>query len=200
MSPVMFVLIVDNFGIKYVCDNHLHHLRTVPTDHYTITQDIDGKLFAGVDLNWNYSKDHAQRTCRLSMDGYTDNLILTFGHKAPSKPQISPHRHHKFVYGSNHHLVVEEDTSPKITKAGIKRVQAIVGELLYYARAVNNKLLVGLGAIVAQQSAATKKPHAVIDQLLDHVATYPNDGIGHQAIHMVLYDYSDAGFNNECKS
>ena len=128
--PVMFFLIVDNFGIKYVGDSHLNHLHTVLTDHYTITQELDGKFFAGVDLNWNYSKDHAQRTCCLSIDGYTDNLILTFGHKAPSKPQISPHRHREFVYGPKQQLVSEEDTSPKITKAVIKRVKAIVGELL----------------------------------------------------------------------
>ena len=43
--PVMVVLIVNDFGIEYVCDNHLHHLRTVLTYHYTITEDLDWKIF-----------------------------------------------------------------------------------------------------------------------------------------------------------
>ena len=34
--PIMFVLIVDDFGIEYVGNHHLHHLRTVLTSHYTI--------------------------------------------------------------------------------------------------------------------------------------------------------------------
>ena len=53
----MFVLIFDDFGIEYVGDNHLHHLRTVLTN--TITEDLDGKKIAGIDLKWNYAKNHA---------------------------------------------------------------------------------------------------------------------------------------------
>ena len=52
-----------------------------------------------------------------------------------------------------------------------------MGALLYVGRAVNNKLLVALSAIVSQQAAATEDTAAAIEQLLDYVATYPNDGI-----------------------
>ena len=45
--PIMFVLIVDDFVIDYVGNNHLHHLGTVLNNHYTITEDLDGgKLLA----------------------------------------------------------------------------------------------------------------------------------------------------------
>ena len=67
--PIMFGLIVDDFGIKYVGDNQLHHLRTVLTNNYTITEDLDRKFISGIDLKWNYAKIHAQCTCSLSMDG-----------------------------------------------------------------------------------------------------------------------------------
>ena len=43
--PVMFVLIVSDFGIEYLGNIHLHHLRTVLTNHYTITEDLDGIYF-----------------------------------------------------------------------------------------------------------------------------------------------------------
>ena len=85
----MFVLIVDDFGIEYVGDHHLNHLRTVLTTHYTITADLGWKIIYGLDLKWNYTKLHSQRTCRLSVDGYITNLLLKYGHKAPSKPQLS---------------------------------------------------------------------------------------------------------------
>ena len=95
--PIMFVLIVDDFGIDYVGDQHLNHLRTVLTTHYTITEYLEGGKFSGIELKWNYTKIHSQRKFRLSVDGYIANLILKYGHKAPAKPQLSPHRHHKKI-------------------------------------------------------------------------------------------------------
>ena len=66
------------------------------------------------------------------MDGYISNLILKYGHKSPVKPQLFPHRHREINYGSKEQLVAEEDTSPKLNNEGIRRVQVIVGALLYY--------------------------------------------------------------------
>ena len=42
---------------------------------------------------------------------------------------------------------------------------------------VNNKLLVALSAIGSQKSAATEETDDAIEQLLDYVATYPDNGI-----------------------
>ena len=82
---------------------------------------------------------------------------------------------------------------------GKKHVQGIVGALLYYERAVDNKLLVGLIAIVLQQAAATQHTNEAIDQILDYCATYPSDGILYYSSGMVLCAYSYAGFHNESK-
>ena len=71
---------------------------------------------------------------------------------------------------------MEDDTSAPLNAAGIKRLQGIVGALLYYARAVDKKLLVALNVIGTQQAAATEATAAAISQLLDYAATYPNDG------------------------
>ena len=94
-------------------------------------------------------------------------------------------------------LVEEEDTSPKINNEGIKLVHYIVGALLYYYRAVQNRLLVVLSAIGSQQASATEQTAVAIDQILDHVTTYPNDDITYQASDMILEAQSDAGFDNE---
>ena len=82
----------------------------------------------------------------------------------------------------------------------IKRAQVITGDLLCHARAVDNKLLVALVTTATQSPNATKKISKVIDQLLNHVTTCPNDGIIYRKIAMRLAAHSDAGYPNESKA
>ena len=77
--------------------------------------------------------------------------------------------------------------------------RGIVGALLYYARTVDNKLLVGLSAIGSQQASATQRTNEVIDQILFKCATYPAGGILYRSSDMVLCAHSNAGFQNESK-
>ena len=60
-------------------------------------------------------------------------------------------------------------------------------------RAFNKKLIVALIAIGAQQAVA-------IEQLLDYVATYPNDGILFRKSDMILSTHADAGFLYKSKA
>ena len=92
-----------------------------------------------------------------------------------------------------------ENTSPPLYEAGIKRIQAIVGAFLFYGRAVDNKLLVTLNSIGTQQVAATEATNEAVNQMLDYLATYPNDGIVYRSSNMILAAHSDAGFHNESK-
>eukprot|EP00957_Ditylum_brightwellii_P181700 13842090-Ditylum_brightwellii.AAC.1 len=55
-----------------------------------------------------------------------------------------------------------------------KRIQDIVGTLLYYARAVDPTLAAVLSTIASQQAMATKQMEEVCHQWLDYVATHPN--------------------------
>ena len=192
-----FVLLVEDFGIKYIGKEHaLHLLNTLDMD-YEITTDWEGTKFSGINLAWNYHAQHDDRTCHISMKGYIDKVLLKYYHPFPKKPQLSLHKHRKISYGTKEQLVPEEDTSPPLDSQGTKRVQGIVRALLYYARAVDNKLLVGLSAIGAQQTSATQRTSAAIDQILDYYATYPADGIIYRSSDMVLCAHSDAGFHNE---
>ena len=96
--------------------------------------------------------------------------------------------------------MAETDTSPKLSNEGIKRVHAIVSALLYYARVLHNRVLVGLSSIGVQHASSTEKTAAAINQILDQVATYPNDGITYRASDMILAAHSHSGFNNEYKA
>ncbi len=75
-----------------------------------------------------------------------------------------------------------------------------MGSLLYYARVVDNKLLVALSAIAARQANATVTTEQAVHLLLDYVATYPNDGIVFHASNMILCAHADAGFLNKTNS
>ena len=103
------------------------------------------------------------------------------------------------TYGAKEQLTPEEDTSPSLDNKGTKGIQGIVGELLCYAIALYNKLLVGLSSIGAQQAAATQNRNESINQLLDYSATYPTDGILYLSSDMVLCAHSDSGFHNKSK-
>ena len=79
-------------------------------------------------------------------------------------------------------------------------MQRIVGSLLYYAQAVDNKLLVALSAIGSQQATATANTATAVQHLLNYVATYPADGLVFCASVTALAAHANAGFNNESRS
>ena len=62
--------------------------------------DWEGGEFAGIDLDWNYASNHTKRTCRLSMYGYIEKLLIKYNHTIPTKPQLSPRCHREIVYGA----------------------------------------------------------------------------------------------------
>ena len=75
------------------------------------------------------------------------------------------------IYGAKEELTPEDDTTPPLDIQGKKRAQGIVGALLYYAQAVDNKLLVDVSAIGSLQAYATQRTNDAINQILDYCAT-----------------------------
>ena len=113
--------------LEYVGEKHAQHLLNILKKYHTVSEDWEGKKFAGIDLEWNYDKVHSKRTCRLSMREYIKKLLHKIGHPMPRKPQLSPHRARDVKYGSkDSQMTPEEDTSSKLDEKGIKRVQMIV--------------------------------------------------------------------------
>ena len=194
------MLIIDDFGGEYVGRKHAEHLTAVLKKYHDISEDWEGKNIADIDLIWYYERKHSARTCRLLMTSYIEKLLFKVGHKMPVKTQISPHRCRDITYVSKVQQALEEDSYPALDENGVLQVQLIVGALLYYARTVNNKLLVALSAIGAHQSSAIEKTLKVINQLLYYYVTYPDDGTVYRSIDIILTAHSDSGLNNETKS
>ena len=64
-----------------------------------------------------------------------------------TKPQLLSHKHREIHYRAKVQVSPEELTSPSIDATCIKHVQAIVGAVLSYDRAVDKKILVVLNSI-----------------------------------------------------
>ena len=57
--PIIFGIIVDNFGIEQVGERHSQHLLHILQEHYINTTYWEGGGFAGVDLYWTYVDKHS---------------------------------------------------------------------------------------------------------------------------------------------
>ncbi len=173
----MFALIVDNFVIQYIGDACLDHLHQALKKHYKVSEEIDGTRFFSMTLKWNYSPIHAKCLCRLSMPGYIHNICTRYRHLMPTKHQLSPHKHCEIIFGQTTQLTHVNPYSPPLSTEGVLRSQGIIGALLYYAHAVDNKLLATLSTLSSQQATATEATDAAMNQLLDYFTMYPDDGI-----------------------
>jgi len=117
-----------------------------------------------------------------------------FQHPTPSKPEHSPHKHNIPQYGAKVQYTNSPDTSPALNLANKKRVQEVLGTLLYYTRAINSTMLPAIGSIATQQTNPTKKTMEAITQLLNYCASNPNTTVRYQKSDMVLHADSDASY------
>jgi hypothetical protein len=86
------------------------------------------------------------------------------------------------------------------TTQEITRAQAIVGTLLYNARAVDPTLIVPVSALASQLSTATVAKINDVSHLLDYCSTHPESTIRYFASDMQLEIHSDASYLSETKA
>jgi hypothetical protein len=130
------------------------------------------------------------------MPGYNTQALYKFQRPLPPKPQHAPHKRNKIhQYGTKLQVEEPDDKSPPLPKDGIKRLQQIIGTLLYYARAVDSTMLVlALGDLSSAQAKATEATKRSASQLLDYCATNLEASIRYCASEMVLQIQSDASY------
>ena len=88
---------------------------------------------------------------------YVKEALHKFHHPTPSRPQHSPHQWNPPNYGSTApQLAHQSPESPNLVPPEANTVQQVVVTFLYYARAVNNTVLVALNSIVTEQANSTE--------------------------------------------
>ena len=194
--PISFTLVVDDFGVKYVAQNDVDHLIASIKSAYKLTEDWTGNLYCGITLNWDY----VHRTVDISMPGYIKKKLKEYEHIMPKKLQRCPYSPEPKRFGTEAQAPLPPDSSPKLDAKGIKRVQQIVGSILYYARAVDMTVLMALSSIAVEQTTATEKTMERCTQLLDYLAGQPEAIIRFHASDMILNIHSDASYLSEAKA
>jgi hypothetical protein len=79
---LLFSLLVDDFGVKYVGREHAEHLMECIKKNNNIYSDWKGSAYCGLTLEWDYKN----RTVDLSMSGYIKAALHKYKHAAPTRP------------------------------------------------------------------------------------------------------------------
>ena len=78
---IQFTLIVDDFWVKYIRDEHAEHLISVVKKYYELTHDLNkekqGTIYCRVTMDWDYDK----RELHLSMPLYVTKDLQRFKHE-----------------------------------------------------------------------------------------------------------------------
>ena len=188
--PISFTLWVDDFGIKYTNEQHVWDLLNLLGQFYKLKIDWTGSSYLGITLKWDY----LLCTVELSMPGYVERALQRFQHPAPTRLQHSPYAWTPPQYGVRTQLTESPDHSPRLLPTDITRLQQIIGVFLYYARVVDNTMLVALGTLAAAQSEGTEATMRAATQFMDYCATHPNATIRYTASDMILHIISDASY------
>ncbi len=96
-SPILFTLVVDNFGVKYVGKQHVNHLIWFIKQKYELAKDWTGNLYCKIKLNWDYNA----RTLDISMPGYIKSCYCNIS--------IASHQSRSIA----HMLLPPKNTEPK---------------------------------------------------------------------------------------
>ena len=87
--PTCFSLVVDDFGVNYVGEEHADHLIAALKDTCKIEVDTEGDKYVVISLDWDYVKGEVH----LSMPGYVSEALSHFKHLWSGKPEDQPCAH-----------------------------------------------------------------------------------------------------------
>ena len=92
------------------------------------------------------------------MPGYVCTALNAFQHKPPKQPQESPYPSTQPVYRKNNQMLSEKAPVEELDEYNQKRLNKIVGKLLYHARSVDPTMLISLRSLAAVQTKPTIEP------------------------------------------
>ena len=137
-QPIQFTLVVDDFGVKYVGEEHTQHLKNTLEEHYNLTCDWTGTRYIGITLDWDYNKRQ---------------VLKQFQHIA-GKLQHSPYPSVPIQYGAKKYAT-QESTAPLLEDKDTRFIQQVCRKFLFLGRAVDTTLLCSISTIASQSSKPT---------------------------------------------
>ncbi len=197
LRPISFTLVVNDFGVNYVGKEHADHLiASIKSSYKKLTEDWTGSLYCGITLEWDY----VGRTVDISMPRYIKKKLQEYKHLLPGRIQNCPYSPEPTQFGLDAQAPLVPDKTALLNMRGIKRIQQIIGSILYYARTVDMTILMALSSIAVEQIKATEKTMGRCIQLLDYLASNLEVKVRYHASDMVMNIHSDASYLSKMKA
>ena len=134
------------------------------------------------------------------MWGYIKKKLQEYKHLLPNRIQHCPYSPEPKQFGTQAQAPPSPDDTPTLAAAGIKRVQNIVRSILYYARAVDMKVLMAVSTIAVELTEATERTMVQCLQLLDYLASNANAKVRFHVLDMMMNIHSNALYLSETKA
>jgi hypothetical protein len=193
---ISFTLVVDDFVIKYVGKEHADHLiASIKSTYKKLTEDWMGSLNCGITLEWDY----VGRTVDISMPGYIKKKLQEYKHLLLGSIQNCPYSPEPKKFGSDVQAPLMPDATPVLDAGRMKRIQQIVGSILYYARTIDMTVLMALSSIALEQTKATEKTMGRCIQLLDYLASNSEAKVRYHASDMIMKIHSNVLYLSKTK-
>lgn len=191
---IVFVLVVDDFGIKYKNKEDCDHLLDILRNLYELTVDTTGNKYIGITIQ----HDKQKRQVTLSMPNYVQKALIRFN--ATDLPGAnSPLRYIPPKYGTKQQSPTVDETAI-ISAERKKRIQEIVGTFLYYSRAVDPTMITAINKIGSAQAKPTEAVEEAVLRFLNYAKRWPNAQLVYKASDMQLICHSDASYLSETQS
>ena len=161
---ITFSLVVDNYGVKYIGEEHTQHLLQTIQKYYQYSVKEEGGRYCGLTIKWDYPG----KKVHLAIPAYIENALKRFQQPPPPPiaPQNQPHSHIHKTYGAKVQHATAPDDSVPLDKLGKKFIQEVTGVFLFLARAVDSTMLTPLSALMSEQAAPTEKNNAKMSAIL----------------------------------
>jgi hypothetical protein len=123
---IQFILVVNDFGVKYIGKEHAQHLKNALKEHYKLTCNWTGKWYIWITLDWDYNKCQVH----LSMPNYVQKALKQFQHKA-GKLQHAPYQSAPIQYGAKKQYRTQESKAPLSGDKANQLIQQVCGKFLF---------------------------------------------------------------------
>jgi hypothetical protein len=194
--PILFVLVVDDFGVKYHNRVDFDYLVSCLTTLYHVKAHPTGTKFLG----FTVQHDRPSRTLTVSYPGYVTTLLTRLRPQGVP-PASSPSLYTSPSYGSRApQSPTGPDVSPPASLAQSKDLQVAIGYLLYYGRCVDARMLPAVCSLASEQALPTSATMRRLDRLLGYASSHPNGRKVYRASGMVLRVLSDASYLSRPKA
>ena len=189
------VVNVDDFGIMYTNEADARKMLKVLEDNgYIIKVDWEGKKYCGMNIN----HDRINRTLTIDAGNMAQDILERFG-MTECKGADSPLKYIAPKYGQSKQYS-EADQSTPLNEDEVKRLQQIIGCLIFLAFTVRYDIVTAVCIVSAMQGKPTKKVLEAAHHILRYLKKHPKRGITFYPTNYKFIVYSDASQGADSKA